>query len=380
MHDWMRIQVCRSCLKTKVHRAFDRVKTPKSFHGEKATKLRDASISSSIDIIPRALIEKWKDNTYIKYGNSARTIEDWGEERGISLLGTAPEIDAYVVACYYNDRIDEGEGVAPKTADKELTVITHWYSRLVEHYPDAVKAMHPTECSMIKDLQKRAHMLYQFPPVKKVGLEIEDLKKIFGDGSLSGDWMWDHSRLACGVMFFFLARSIAAAHVVWRGDHRGPIATIDSDVSWNTDRVHGAYMRIDINRDKTIKAKEASNRFLPCDNGSGIEFSEYVRRYIRRYRVPDGTFLLAARKNDGSFSTTKFTNWSRVVGQVCDYLDIDREEYGTQSFRRGCAEWLNACGLDFDDVGLLGFWLSDVVRRYTGVQSAPRLSAWSKLH
>lgn len=271
------------------------------FDDDRKAALREASIKAAIDVIPRAKYEKWKETTYNKYGDAANIIESWGEERGVDILGAAREIDAYIVACFYNDRIDEGEGVAPSTADKELTVISHWYEHIIEHSPNLATTLHPTKCSMIKDLQKRHKMLYQYAPVKKTGFELEHIRELFGDGSLSGVWAWDHTRLAIGIMFFFLCRSIAAAHVVWRGNSSGPIARVDSDVSWNTDKKYGDYMRIDVNRDKTIKAKQESNRFLPCDNGSGVDFSRYVRDYIRHYRVPDGCFLLAVRKHNGSF-------------------------------------------------------------------------------
>lgn len=333
-----------------------------------------------MEIIPRAAVEKWKRNTYDKYGNSALIIENWGEERGTAVLGISPTLSEYLVICYYNDRVDEGEGVAPNTADKELTVMALWFENLSRHRPELASRGNPVKHQLVKDLQKRAHMLYQHRPAPKKGLPIELLQKLFINSDMSGDWKWDHTRLATGIMFFFMARSIAAAHVVWRGDHRGPIAHTESDVSWNTNKKYGRYVRVDVMKDKTIKGKEASHRFLPADNGSDINFSEYIRNYIRHYHIPDGTFLLAARRADGSFHNTKFTNWSRVVSQVCAFLHIDRENHGTQSFRRGCAEWLNECGLDFEDVGLLGFWLSDVVRRYTGTQSNPRMAAWAKLH
>lgn len=290
-------------------------------------------------------------------------------------MGTSSEISKETVAVYYIDRVDEGEGVAPDTANKELTVICHWFDEHKEHFPH-LQDEHPVKNKTVDDLKKRAKLWYQSAPVQKTGLEVSSLKRLFGDGEISGNWCRDHSLLCVGTMFFFLARSVAAAHLVWGGMHQGPIANNYSSVGWFHDKHGNEYTRIDVGRDKTLRFKVKCNRFLPKDNGSGIDFGKFIRDYIRHYKLPSGCYLLAARNAKGVFNKTKFSNWSRVVNFVCDTLSLEREDYGTQSFRRGCAEWLSANGADFEQIGLLGFWLSSAVRIYTGTQAEPRLQVW----
>jgi hypothetical protein len=371
---------CHACTKQALISSFDRVAIPDVYSRPNITALRNAVVDRTAAILPFAAVEKWKEGTSKKYLDELGIIEAWGEDLGIQIVGTAPCLDKLVVAALYIDRVDEGEGVAPSTADKMLTALNHWYSEFQAIFPEHSAAMteHPVKNSLIDDLKKRARMWFQENSVQKVGIEIGNLENFFGNGSISGDWQYDHSRLAAGIMFFFLARSIAAAHLVWRGNHEGPIASASSDISWRHDPSFGAYMRCDVGRDKTLRMAENCNRFLPDDNGSSINFSKYVRDYIREYKLPSGTFLLAVRrKKDGSFHPSKFTNWGRVVDNICDRLRLDREDHGTQSFRRGCAEWLSSRNANFEEIGLLGFWRSAAVRIYTGVQAAPRLSIWN---
>lgn len=342
-------------------------------------QLRLATIERAAQVMSNATAEGWKPSTREGYDSVRRTMENWGYARGSEFAGTSTTLSATDVACYYIDRIDEGEGIQPDSANRELGVIAHWWNDLVARRPDLTEGMEdPVKNKLIADLKKRAKLMYQRRAEPKIGYEISEVQEFFDDGKVSGDWIYDHTRLCLGVMFFHLARSIAAAHIVFRGDWRGPIAASDSDITWGKDEKHGRYQLARLDTDKTLTDLQHSNRFLPFDNGSEIEFATYVRSYIKHYKMPSGTHLLAARTK-GEFHETPFTNWSRVTDHICRSLGLTRESYGTQSCRRGCASWLNACGLDFEEVGLLGFWLSSVVRRYTMVQARPRLDAWNKM-
>lgn len=338
--------------------------------------LRHATTERAVAIIPKARYEKWKPKTLSGYASIAKTMENYGRSRGEMFMGAAMGMTQAQVACYYIDRVDEGEGVAPSTADRELGVAIKWWEEFVSSFPEAKHLPHPIKNTLIEDLKKRAKLKYQKAAEPKTGFTIEELTAYWADGTITGSWIYDHSRLCVGIMWFFLARSIAAGHIVFRGRHEGPIANADSDVNWGSNAQHGRYMWVEIERDKTLRDKQHSNRFVPFDNGSHIALAQYARDYIKHYKMPSGTYLLAARDHDGTFHDTPFTNWSRVISHVCSKLGLDRTLYGTQSCRRGCAQWLNACGLDYDQIGLLGFWLSSVVRRYTMVQSTPRLLAW----
>lgn len=353
---------------------------PDEYVTEQERDLRKISIARAAEIIPRAHWEKWKPATAAGYANKSQLISNWGRARGLDVLGSSMQLSRAVVALLYIDRVDEGEGVQPSSAEKELTVMSHWYESFVGYFPELKSAEHPVKNKTIEDLKKRAKLWFERGPEQKVGYDIWQLRELWGPvtNTVSGDWMFDHTRLAVGLMFFFLARSIGAAHVVWRGDCQGPIAASNSDILWGEDPAHGRYQKVILERDKTVGFNQSSSRYLPFENGSGIMYADYVRSYIRHYALPSGTYLLAVRSADGSFHDTIFTNWSRITNYVCAALKLERRVYGTQSCRRGCAQWLNACGLEFDQVGLLGFWLSDVVRRYTMVQAGPRLLAWKK--
>lgn len=304
--------------------------------------------------------------------------ERWGEARGIEILGTSRSpLTTEIVAAYYLDRIDEGEGVAPDTANKELLVWSQWHDLYIENLPGSTSdGSHPVKNRIINDLKMRAKLWYQKGAEPKEGYLLQHVESFWGNGAITGRWEFDHTRLCLGVMFFFLARSIAAAHIIFRGDAAGPIADIDSDVRWGFDEQYGSFMNISFQRDKTIRNRQTSERFLPEDNGTKIGLYKFVRDYIRHYRMPSGTYLLAHHTHDGRFGKTPFTNWGRVTDRICSSIGLDRSAFGTQSCRRGCAEWLNQQGIDFEHVGLLGHWLSDVVRRYTGIQAAPRLATW----
>lgn len=369
---------CRICVSTRLRNEFASTAIRGLWDEVEREALREASIARAAGILPRAAQESWKPNTASKYADSARIIMSWGEARGIELLGSAVVLTPGIVACYYLDRVDEGEGVAPATANKELTVFSHWWDRLVERYPKLNTGVHPVRNRLMDDLKKRANLWYQEEPVGKVGFDEFDLRKLFGNGRTTGTWRRDHTCLSVGLMWFHLLRSVAAGHVVWRGDWQGPTAAFDSDVVWRRDPVHGPHQVVDVARDKTQRNLQKSNRFLPEENGTDIDFGAYVRDYIRTYKVPNGTYLLAVRREDGSFHDTPFTNWSRVVNDACAIAGLDRKEYGTHSFRRGCAEWLNENGVDFDQIGLLGFWMTRAMTmHYSRVKAAPRLQAWA---
>jgi hypothetical protein len=373
-----RRQCCIRCVEEKLENAFKKVAIPEIYHGKAEREARAATIKRSAVIITRADVEKWKERTHRAYLSMANVGMEWGQERGIEILGCAPTMDKLLVSSYFIDRVDEGEGVAPKTAIKELTVWSSWYEKFRRLLPAELQGEHPVKNEDVNNLKKRAILWFQGQPKPKVGITIAQVEEFFGDGKVGDDETFDHDRLVLGICFFYLARSIAAAHLRFIGDSRGPVTDVSSHVIWGSDEEHGEYMFCGFDRDKTLRNMQTSSRYHPKENGTLIDISQYTRDYIKHYEMPSRTFLLSTRKRDGSFSAIPFTSWSGVVDRVCDRLKLDRSLYGTQSFRRGCAEWLNAHGLDFDQVGLLGNWLSPVVRTYTGVQSDPHLRLWGK--
>lgn len=371
---------CFECTFKGVEEAFEQVAIAGLYDGPDEMRARRATMMRAAQVIPRAELEKWKENTRGNYSRLAKIGELWGEVRGIEVLGSAMFMSPYVVAAYYLDRVDEGEGVQPATANAELTVWSHWWNHLCRLFPERAKEEHPVHNGMIRDLKARAKLWFQKAAEAKEGYTVKNLEAYWflhdASGNITGDWLYDHTRLCVGIMFFYLARSIAAAHVVFRGDYRGPVASSESDIVWGTDKLHGAFQHVAFEKDKTLRNKQTSDRYHPFENGTRVNIAKYTRDYIRHYKMPSGTYLLAVRRADGSFQDTPFTNWSRVTDRVCKALSLERELFGTQSCRRGCAEWLNRCNIDFEHVGLLGNWLTNVVRRYTGAQSAPHLEVW----
>lgn len=368
---------CSGCTEKRIRAAFDRVAIRGIYDDAVVANARAVVIKRTAQVLPRAKVDKWKPRTLSGYESMATQAQEWGEQIGIEVLGTADTLDTLVVAAYYIDRVDEGEGVAPSTVNKEMAVWTHWWDAFVQSFPDRAKDEHPVRNAFINDLKDRAKLWFQEAPVPKVGYTVAQMEEFFGDGTITGDWIYDHSRLAAGLMFFLLLRSVAAGHLKWHGNCAGPIASADSDVSWGSDAEFGDFMHARIDRDKTLRNQQSSHRYHPRDNGTRVNIHQYVADYIRHYRVPSGTFVLAAKRRDGSWGQSPFTNWSRVTDTICSQLKLRRELYGTQSCRRGCAEWLNRHGIDFEQVGLLGFWLSDVVRTYCGAQPTPHLKVWS---
>lgn len=377
--DVTRWSPCRQCLSTQFINAFAAVELPLASPQQR--EARDVAIDRAVGILPAARMQAWKSSTGGQYVGIARRIEEWGEGRGIRLLGDDPLLTWEIVVAFYLDRIDEGEGVQPETVSSDLTVIKHWYESFVQFFPDRAQSVHPVDNPTMRDLKRRANLWFSTDPVKKLPFDISHLRRFVGDCRISGDWQFDHSRLVILTLFFFLVRSIGAAHLMWYGDWRGPtpaVAPNRSDIQWGRDAAGQRYAHYTVRVDKTLGYRKTSDRFVPDDTGTGIDVNSFTRDYIRHYRLPSGTHLLAVRRQDGTFHSSTYTNWGRPLAQLCAANHLDVAPYGTQSCRRGCAEMLNRAGVNFEDISLLGYWLSNAVRRYTGEQAEPRLAAWTQ--
>lgn len=82
--------VCNTCNIRAYNKDFAALAIPEKFMEASAVVEREKTIARAAGIVPDAQMAKWKPNTKDKYSNSARAIENYGEARGILLMGTAP--------------------------------------------------------------------------------------------------------------------------------------------------------------------------------------------------------------------------------------------------------------------------------------------------
>lgn len=376
-YSYIRWWQCPSCTRAHFERTFATVAEDSLWGIPSVAMHRNYILDMAGKVIPFAHLSQWKEGTMKNYAYAARNIQEFGETIGINITGNLKALRAEIVVSYFIARVDEGEGVAPETAKKELTVFSHWYNKLCQDFPSAMAGVpHPVRNPMVQSTVKRAHLRFQRDPVRVTGFDIEHLIRFMGDGKISGVWQLDHSRLCALLLMLGICRSIGAGNIRWKGDSDSAIAAVDSDIDFGIDRNGATFTHITVERDKTLGYKKSAHRYIPDALGLKLGVASYIRAYIRRYKVPSGSFLLAVRKSDGTFHVNPFQNWARVVADMCKANGLGTDEYGSHSFRRGCAEWLARCGLDLQAIRLLGFWLSDAVKVYTGNQSEPRLMSW----
>jgi hypothetical protein len=189
---------CEQCTRSWLQTSFDDAAIPGSLLTDDEKRLLTRTIDRAATILPNATAESWKPNTLQGYSRIARAMVNYGLARNEMFMGTAAFMSKAQIACYYIDRVDEGEGVAPSTADSELTVASHWWADFIERFPEFKNHEHPVKNKLVQDLQRRAKLRYQEASEPKVGFEIFEIKAYWHDGVISGTWLYDHNRLCIG--------------------------------------------------------------------------------------------------------------------------------------------------------------------------------------
>jgi hypothetical protein len=234
---------------------------------------------------------------------------------------------------------------------------------------------------------KQIRMLYGGAEArKKWGLRPDHLVAYHNNPEV-GIWA-DFYRLVMLTCTHPILRSIAASEIRWSGSSLLAIPDQHSHVIFKDVMFRGSLRTITdvtVVRDKTQSGVKTTHRFVVDGIVPGIEFSKFLRYYIKRYNLPSGWRLLSppASKAEASasgclFVDTKFCNWSNFIDHYCKILSLDRQHYGTHSCRRGMAQWLDECGLDQQDIQFLGFWWSLAVKEYTGPGESHAIALFEK--
>lgn len=146
---------------------------------------------------------------------------------------------------------------------------------------------------------------------------------------------------------------------------------LDPSVEWHTSIDEDGHPSVMVvgTKEKNFHARTSSKRYIARHSHSGIDAAGYIMWLERRLDMPAGPLI--RRSRSGAAWTA--ADWTLFLDRWSSRTGMPRQFCGTTGFRRGYAVCLREAGLSEERIQFLGYWFSNVSKKYSGSARMERI-------